>query len=199
MEIALIGLVGVFLGVVLATIKDLWIGHNSRNKRAEYLAILISCIFDRFVDGCVAVVNDDGLFQGQPNPEGYRETQVSTPEILIQSIEVDWQSLPSNLMYEILSFPNHIEGANQKIGIVSTYEASPPDYEEAFEERQYQYTILGISAANLAERLRGKYNIPDRNYESWNPIDYLEKEKTTILKRRSERQEGSQAILNNME
>ena len=149
METAIFGLVGVVLGAVLTTLSNLWLGHRSSKKRAEYLAIQISCIFDRYVDGCVDVVQDDGLSQGQTKPDGSREIKVSTPELDIHKIEVDWQSLPSDLMYEILSFPNRIEEANQKIDFVSTYEAFPPDYEEAFEERQYQYAILVVNQFNI--------------------------------------------------
>ena len=188
MESAIFGLIGVLLGAVLTTLSNLWLGHRSSRKKAEYLAIRVSCIFDRYVDGCVAVVQDDGLLEGQPNPDGTREDRVPTPELEIQKIDVDWQSLPSELMYEILSFPNRIEEADQKIDIVATYEAFPPDYEEAFEERQFQYSILGIQAAEIAGKLRKKYCIPARSFESWNPIEFMEKNKTEILNLRTQRQ-----------
>ncbi len=188
MEKAIIGLAGVVLGAVLTTFKDLWISHIGRKKKAEYLAILVSCICDRFVDGCVLIVGDVGTFHGQTNEEGYHEIQVPYPDFNIHNLEVDWQSLPSELMYEILSFPNLIEESKHRIDGAFTYEAGPPDYAEGFEERQLQYAILGIKAGILADKLRKKYCLPLRKYDTWNPIEFMKKDQERILKRRDKRE-----------
>ena len=47
-----------------------------------------------------------------------------------------------------------IEEANESIYAVDTYVLGPPDYDETFEERQYQYSKLGIKAATLTKKLR---------------------------------------------
>ena len=184
------GAIGITLGVILTTLSNLLLGYKSSRKRAEYLAIRVSFILDRYVDGCVAVVQDDGLFQGQAIPNGIREIRVPAPKLEIQKIDVDWKSLSSDFMYEILSFPNKIEESNQTIDFIATEEAIPPDFEEAFEERQYQYSKLGYQAAQIGSDLRQKYKIPHRNYGSWNPVEFLKNRKTEIENARKKRQEN---------
>jgi hypothetical protein len=59
--------------------------------------------------------------------DGYHQIQVTPPTFDVQTLEVvDWKSLPSQLMYEILSFPNFIEAASHRIDAAFEYAASPP-------------------------------------------------------------------------
>lgn len=146
MEKVLIGLIGVFSGFFLSFTKGLWLEWKSKRKNAEFLAIHVVCMLDRYVDGCVGVVNDDGLRYGQCNAEGYREIQTSLPTFELQNLGVDWKTISAELMYRILGFPNEIQSANNSIDSSFEHVASPPDYEEGFEDRQYQYTRLGLKA-----------------------------------------------------
>ena len=191
MDKAIIGLIGVFLGAALSITRELWLDYRSQKKKAEYLAILVACILDRYVDGCVSVVSDNGL----TNQDGITVTQVTTPDLDLNSIDVDWQSLPSDLMYEILSFPNLIEEANHKISSVAEYVASPPDFEEVYEERHYEYAILGIKAAQLAEKFRQTYSLPIRDFNSWNPIEYMKQKKAEISSIRLERERAHASFI----
>lgn len=186
-------LAAVVLGAVLTSAQVFWTNHRGRKKKAAYLAVLVSATFDRFVDGCVAVIGDDGLLQGQRHPDGQLYSQVDHPELDFQSLNVEWQSLSTDLMYEILNFENRVESANKKIDSVRYYVAHAPDYEEYYEERQYQFATLGIDAANLAERLCEKYDFPRRDYEDWNPIEYMEEDLEKTLKVREERDRRHQA------
>ena len=90
-------------------------------------------------------------------------------------------------MYEILSFPNQIDAANHRIDGAFEYDAGPPDYEEGFEERQYQYAVLGLKAAYLADQLRTNYGVPMRECSDWNPIEYLNAQKVKIFEIRAKR------------
>lgn len=194
MDKALYGLFGVILGSALTLARELLSDHRSRKKRAEYLAILISCALDRYIDQCVNVANDGGV----EDPEGYTITQEPDAEIDLQSFDVDWQSLPAKLMYEILSFQNLIEEAKHSIDAVAEYVAGPPDYSEAIEERQYQFATLEIKAGDIAKELREKYNLPKRNYESWDPIDSMNKTKNEIIEQRKEREERQKPLMYSM-
>ena len=80
-------------------------------------------------------------------------------------------------MYRLLSLPNEVDAANSVIS--SAWDAiGPPDFD--FEECQYQYTLLGLSAHALTQELRGTYGIPARRLGEWNPVDYLTKAKDRI-------------------
>ena len=72
-------------------------------------------------------------------------------------------------MYKILAFPNEILSANNSITFVGNMIATPPDYEEADEERCYQYASLELTAFNLASKLRKNYALPDHTFSTCNP------------------------------
>ena len=168
-------LIGVVLGVFLNAIKEWWFQKGTKKKELEYLAIRISCILDTFVNGCADVVADDGLCYGQTDKDGCRSIQTKTPDFDPLSIEVEWKSLKAEIMYEVLSFPNQIQSANHKVSGAFEYAASPPDYEEGFEERQLQYATLGLKAHSLASKLRTIGNLPSQatpGPEEWNPVQF---------------------------
>ena len=164
MGTALIGLLGIFLGAVLTILRELWVNERKRQKQAEYLAIRISCTLDLFVDGCIAVARDNGIDETEDPRligEVCREVQVPEPKLELHSMDVDWKALPPELMYHILAFPNDIASARQLIDRAWKHPAcSPPDYDVYFEERQYQYAQLGMTAHTLSERLREDYREP---------------------------------------
>ncbi len=189
MSDAVIGLIGVIIGALLISAKDFLASFMSRRKNGAYLAIRVISILDRYVEGCANVVSDDGLYHGETNSDGYRQIQSSVPEFEVQSLDVDWKSISANIMYEILSFPNQIDAANHRIQSVFEYAATPPDYDDGIEERQYQYAVLGLKASNIADRLRTAYGVPMREYCNWNPIEYLKEMKQKIDKIQEKRNE----------
>lgn len=186
------GLVGIVLGSLLsaifAVVRDLYTENRAKKKEAEYLAIRMICIFDFFMEGCASVVGDDGLYHGQTDAEGYSRIQVTPPQLDVQLDDVNWKSFPPELMYEILSFPNLIKDAESYISSTFENAASPPDYSEGFEERQYQYSNLGIMASELTTKLREKYKIPKSHIYSWDIVEYMNNEKDKIDQLRLKRE-----------
>jgi len=176
MEKLLIGLIGVVVGSTLTLLREFWSEQRTRKKRAAYLAVRATGILERFIDGCTSVVGDNGI----EDERGCSRSQYSCPEIDFESLDVDWQSLPFDLMYEIINFPSYVEEANGLIDSVIEYVASPPDYSDFFEERQLQYAKLGLKANDLSTRLRIKYGMPKKEYENWDPIDALSKGQSKI-------------------
>jgi len=158
---ATIALLGVVVGAALSWGKDWFFERQKRAAAASYLAVRAVCILDRFVANCSDIVfNDD---------EGDGQSQASLPKLGDFPDNVDWKSISSHLMYKLLAFPNEILSANNSITFVANMIAGPPDYEEADEERCYQYALLGLTAINLANTLRKKYAIPRRTFIDWNP------------------------------
>ena len=186
METAIFGLIGVVVGAFLTIIKEWWFKNREQKKNGEYLAILITSMLERYVAGCAEVVSDDGLYHGQPNSNGDRETHTTPPSFEPLSVQVEWKSLPANLMNDVLSFPLEIESAKAKIDGASEYVATPPDYEEFFEERQYQYALLGIRASKLSALLRTHVSLPTREKGDWNPVEYMQTKLAEIEHERAE-------------
>lgn len=130
LEIAIIGLVGVVVGAVvtagLTMIREWMSERKEQKKNSEYLAILVSSMLDMYVAGCAEVVSDDGLCHGERNADGYREIHSTAPSFEPLSVQVEWKSLPSKLMNEVLSFPLEIEAAKSRLRVhTSTRQLHP--------------------------------------------------------------------------
>lgn len=182
-EKIVVGLFGVVLGFFLNFFKDIFTAQQTRKKEAEYLAIRMICIFESFMDSCAAVVGDNG----QPDEYGYHRVQVKAPELNVDLKDVNWKSFSPQLMYEILYFPSLVKEANSFISSTFEYAASPPDFFEGFEERQHQYSTLGLKAAEISQKLRKQYNIPKNHISSWDIVEYMLNEKNRINKLRLHR------------
>lgn len=184
---AIFGLVGVFVGAFLQWVQAAWLVGRDRERHARYLAIRVVCLLDKYVEDCAAVVDDDGLSYGQRDKDGYLRPQVVAPTAPTFPDDLDWKSIDHALMYRVLSMPNEAEAAARKIDFIWEYVSGPPDYEEVFEERQDQYSRLGLAAFALTQELRSKYGIPPQEFGEWNPVERLSKAKEQVEKDREDR------------
>ena len=187
MESAIFGLVGVVVGGLLTVAKEWWFQNRKSRKDSEYLSIQVSCELERYVARCADVVGDDGLCEGRPDENGYSTPQIKPPVFDPKSFDVEWKSLPANLMYEVLDFPYKAELASQSVSSAFNFAANPPDFCEGFEERQFQYAILGIAASQLATKLRNHVGLPVKSVGDWNPVHYMEEQRSAIESQRAER------------
>jgi hypothetical protein len=185
MENIIIGFAGVILGALLTFIKDLFNLHLSRKERTRYLAVRVTFTIEKFVNDCLDIARDDGRIMG-PDEQGCIQFYTSYASISFDSLDVDWKSLPLDLMYEILNLPSQIELAIDKINITAEYGSGPPDYKEETEERRLQHVKLGLMADNLSGRLREKYKLPKKTREL---VGYLNEIQMEIEKMRGDQEE----------
>lgn len=164
-----IGLIGVFVGSILTVLKDIFNDYWKKNAHAKYIATRSICILDEFMDLCILVADDDGYLD--PDIDGSPSTNTKLPNINFSNLNVNWESLPVDLMYEILSFHSYIDATNRNIDFFGYNIAS--DVNEIIQTRRYQYAILGLKAFNLSSKLRFKYKIPSKEYKNWNPVQHL--------------------------
>lgn len=179
---ALSGLGGVWLGGSLTSRRERIKENAVAEKDTSYLAILVVSYLDRFVDSCVSVVNDDGTSYGQPAGEGgEHEPTVKTPGFDPLSLNVNWKSLPPNLMYEILSLPYQIETLNRHISNSAEYD-DPPEYGSFFWERRHGYAQMGLEFSRIATLLRQHAKLPALQplNPDWNRDNYLGEEKKRL-------------------
>lgn len=196
METAIIGLVGVALGVLLGILKD-WLLHEAKRKKDyEYLAIRVACELDRFVYRCVDIVHDDGTYLGQYDKDGQARIQVQAPEFNPLDLDVDWKSLPSNLAYEILNLPIKIEIADDAISRIRDAVAMPPFYDEMFEARHLNYCDLGLQALELAKRLRAYAKIsPIEHSEVRGPKEIFQDKRRQVIEIQEKRYAAQRELL----
>jgi len=97
-------------------------------------------------------------------------------------------------MYKILSFPSDILAGNKIIDFSENI-ASPPDFEDWFEERRYHYSTFGLTAYKLAEELCLKYGIKMKTYNDWNPEAEFERVLKMVTKKRQKRLDKHKAFV----
>ena len=153
----LAGSVTAYFNYRLALRKDRLLKEDELRRAGNYLAIRVVCILDEFIDGCVEVVYDDGI------PDGNGETgpRLAAPKLEFPS-DVDWKTVRHDLMYRALALPNFISAADEAISFAANELAGPPDHEEFFEERAIRYCEIGLKALELSADFRAKYGIPAR-------------------------------------
>lgn len=179
---AVSGLGGVWLGAELTSRRELRREKDLYAKDVTYLAIIVSAHLQRFVDGCVSVVDDDGTSYGQPAGEGgYHESTVATPTFEPLTLAVNWKVLPSRLMDEIMSLPYHIESPNRHIAGVGEFDG-PPDFSEYFWERRHGYAALGLQVSTLTDRLRehAGLDVASIAESDWSRDAYLVEKKSEL-------------------
>lgn len=190
-------LVGVVVGALLTLLRDIWADRRARGRNARYLAIRVVCILDKYVEHCAEVALDDGLCEGQRDPQGCLEPQVSPPSPPEFPQDVDWKSIEPGLMYRLLSLPNEAEAAGRRVDASGNF-ADPPDFDAFFEERQDQYGRLGLAAFALTKEIREKYAIPAQNIGEWDQVEHLTKARAQVEEDRRARAERIAASPMNM-
>ncbi len=89
-------------------------------------------------------------------------------------------------MYEILYFPTLIKNAETYISVI--FEQDFPPFSDGFEERQYQYSTLGLIASKLTEKLIAEYNIPKKQIPNWDSASFMASKRDEIEKLRSQKE-----------
>lgn len=204
---AVIGLIGVLVGGVIAVSREAVSSYLERRRNGSYAAMRIVGVLDQFIETCVDVVSDDGTVLGQPagrtkDGEEYFVAQVELPNELSFSDDIEWKSIGNELMYRVLALPSKLKHANRYID-ASAEHAFPPDYDELFEARHRSYAELGLEALGLAGDVRKEFHIPIQSRPAWNPdwdakIFFLDKIRS-IEERSAERYEFFSNLLGKAE
>lgn len=150
---ALAGLGGVWLGSSAAGRREAKRDKKSESAERLYLSTLLTAELERFVDGCVSVVNDYG--RPYQDNQGFIKTvtTASLPKFDPMLIQANWKVLEGETMDRVFMLPYRI---HQTEAMVSGYseESVPPDFEEAFNARHFFYAKLGLSVIELVDDIR---------------------------------------------
>lgn len=196
MSEAFFGFLGVIVGGIIPWLQSSMSERQLKRNNADYLAIKIVTLLEKYILDCVDVVCDDGTSQGQPaGKDGCYEHQVDTPAHIAFPDDINWKSIDSKLMFKLLSLPNLAHEADRSISFSLEF-AGPPDYSEFFEERQKKYAKIGLYALDVESELRNKYKIPNRNHEhDWCPKNVFEKRIKEIEELDEKRQKQNQKFI----
>lgn len=188
MNEAIIGFVGVLIGVIATVGKDAVSYWTGRRNAGRYAAVRIVCVLDEYVEKCVDVVHDDGTSEARPagrteSGEEYLSAQVDLPEPPVFADDIDWTSIGPDLMYRVLALPNLAVRTGRFISAASEH-AYPPDYGEFFQARWEGYADLGLEALSIATALRRQFNLPLTSMEAgnrnWDAACFFRKKKEEL-------------------
>jgi hypothetical protein len=169
---AVSGLVGVVVGGGLTAWRESRARSGQLRKDAEYLAILVSSRLDAYVSGWASVAGDDGLNEGQRNKVGALEVQEPTPKFEANDLDVNWRSLPVELMAAVLELPHRADTAIRELR--ATYEYSGQESEdEYFVDRRRMAAQIGLEVAALNAKLRAHVSLPPRLATEFDSVAYL--------------------------
>lgn len=184
---ALSGVVGVALGAALTLLREVLMQRRKEQKDVAHLVGLVAGALERFSSACANTANDDGELTYPPGEEPFRVDRTKDPEFSVDKLDVEWKALPADLMFKILDLPYRIDEAHRFIEGASEHAAFPPDFEEYYEERRYQFSILGADAGRLAASLRRYAKVPARQRNPhWDSIKFMDDTRAAIEKRRAE-------------
>lgn len=148
-----------------AALCGVYLAHYFTRRREEraaavklvserlFIATELVFLLEQFAQESAAVATDGGY----ENQNGLTVPAKKYPVLNISAITGDWRVLPAKLMYRIRELPV-MQGEADRT--VNEAELIPPDYDEFFEARQYQYTRLGLKALIQARRLRRLVGLP---------------------------------------
>ncbi len=154
------GLGGVWLGGHLTNSRETKREESERRQAACYLATLVLAHLDRFSEACIDVAFDDGTSEGQPaGDHGYHQATTSDPAFDPLELEVQWNAISPELMYEVLNLPHRTRELQRYLNTDTGFE-DPPDFAEYFWTRQHEFAQLGLGVIDLAARLRSHAGLP---------------------------------------
>lgn len=131
------------------------LAEDNHQKELLYIATELIFILEMFVDECAKVASDNG----EPDHHGEYFSSTKQPELMLSDISGDWRTLPPLVMYRIRELPVLQNEARREITVAAEH-AWAPFHTEWFQERQYQYTRLGLKALILSLRLRKLTRLP---------------------------------------
>lgn len=129
---------------------------DDKNEK-ELLFIATELVFhlERFAELCVKVATDTGY----EDSSGITRFSVRPEVLSLTDISGDWRVLPRQLMYRIRELPVLQNSADRAVSAAEEHD-DPPDYDETFYARRYQYTWLGLKTIILARRVRKLVGLP---------------------------------------
>ncbi|EKF17858.1 hypothetical protein [Nitratireductor pacificus] len=145
-------------GVFIGGAKDIALDWWKRRRLVKYQAMLIATTLEQFISDCIDLIYDP-TFEDE---EGVVHGTVPNPSI-VWSPEIDWPSIPSDLMYRCLLLPAQAKSAAESADFIAEQVSGPPDYSEYFEELELRFSDVGLRAFHILKRLIESYGVHWQN------------------------------------
>lgn len=155
---AIVGLVGVVVGAFLTIRAQNTMFERQREYERSYAGPMLICRLETFIADCNAVALD----LGEENNQGMRNTVATWPKLSFNDLDIDFKSIPADLLYRVLSLPNKLANAAQVVADVWDYDFDPPDFPSYFAARRKLGAQLSMEARVLCIELKKLCQLPHR-------------------------------------
>ena len=165
--IALIAPVGVLAGAgvtsALTWRRELRKEEQQRARDRSYLAVLVSAHLEKFARDCCTSAWETGDPQDPDEEYG----PMTRPELVdLLQLKVEWRSLSSDLMYDILNLPEELAQGRRRTSAIYSWHDEVS--RELFWSHREEHSAIGTRALNLADRLRNEGGLPSRTDDPTN-------------------------------
>jgi hypothetical protein len=192
MNISFTLLFGLFTSICTVIAGKFWDTYWSKradDKKLHYLSIRLMFLFDGYAETCVNELIDNENASGSDEQIGRSLTRL--PEFPSLPEGDDYKLLDQKLLVEILGFPHRKQMAASSISTMIDF----CDHDQIEEALIRKTTKLGTEALKLAEKIRVKYKLPNRDLmygQEFDSSDYLKGKFEQIIK--SEKAEKSAEV-----
>jgi hypothetical protein len=126
---------------------------RAEQRNARYLAVQVGTSLKKYAHACYGAAHDDGYAEAQRAGGDQCKPTTHVHDLEPNNIEdIDWKSLPSKLMVDVLTFDDKHTAVRLALSDWDEY-YDPPDHGKFFTDRQLHYAKLGIEALELCNRL----------------------------------------------
>lgn len=134
-----------------------WYSQKRDRKRYNsFLALTLSHSFEKYAYSCLDIVSDDELYRSSG---GHTGNPMGTPPKPFDLPGENFREFDINLLDSIFEFPQKVSFAIDEVALIQ----SLVDCDEAHKTSFKNTVQLANHALSLADRLRNKYNLPQRS------------------------------------
>lgn len=180
---------GVFIGGAKDIVLDWW----KRRRLVNYQAMLVATTLDQLISDCIDLIFDPK----HEDEHGVAHGTVPNPTIEWPK-DIDWPSIPSDLMYRCLLLPGRIKSAGETASFVAEHASGPPNYSEYFDELEQRFSEIGLQAVHIRNRLKEDYGVHAQD-PAYDPQELFQRTIDKVLASKAEQHERQKAFTAKME
>ena len=173
MNEVIFGFTGVLIGALIPIFHIEFSKNKDSNRNAKYLAARIISTLEDYLHHCIDVVYDEG----QEDHQGVTSPSVRIPSLIEFPQDIDWKSIDSKLMCDLLLLPSKAHKRNREIDF-SWELANLPDNSEVINTRVKCYSEIGLEVIRLRDILCKKYGIELEKNKNWDAKNFLEEKRS---------------------
>lgn len=166
------GFAGVLIGALIPIFYMEFSKNRDSKRKEKYLAVRIISALEDYLHHCLDVVYDEG----QEDHQGVTTPSVRLPDLISYPVDIDWKSVNSKLMFDLLLLPSKAHKRNREISF-SWDIANLPDNSEVINTRVKCYSEIGLEVIRLRDILCKKHGIELEKSKNWDAKTFLEEKR----------------------